>query len=135
VRPARAAGAAAVDLAARTAAETHVVERPLPETAHPVHVAGERLLELLGANARRPERVRDRVLAEVGEVPVAALELGHADADHAHFSLGHGTCSSSRWRRVPYGRLRISARAAAPPGLPRGPARCSRPRPCRSARS
>src|SRR5262249_43951700 len=95
VERARAGRAVAVDVVDGNVAESQVVEGTLSLAAHAVHVAGERLLELVGGHARGTESAGDRVLAEVGEIPIAALELRHADTDHAHFSLGHRGRSSS----------------------------------------
>jgi hypothetical protein len=71
------------------AAEPHEVERALALTAHAVHVAAERLLEVDGIDVGHADRLGDGVLAEVGEVEVAPLELRHPDPDHAHVALRH----------------------------------------------
>src|SRR5262249_2371625 len=65
--------------------------------------AGEGLLEPLRGDARHLERVTDRLVDELREVPLAALELRHAHTDHAHLSLGHaGTLAAARGRRQGY---------------------------------
>src|SRR5262249_21783936 len=81
--------AVVVDVVDGEAADSHRVESPLPLRAHAVHVAGEGLLEHLGADARHAERVARRVADELREVTLAALELRHADTDHAHVLLCH----------------------------------------------
>src|SRR5262249_61939450 len=117
--------AVAVDVVDGKVAESQVVEGTLSLAAHAVHVAGERLLELVGGHARGTESAGDRVLAEVGEIPIAALELRHADTDHAHFSLGHRGRSSSF---VPATlRPARSARKRYTPGQPAPPCRAAGP--------
>src|SRR5207248_11282776 len=85
-RPGR---AVVVDVVDGEPADAHRVERALSLRAHAVHVAGEGLLELLGCDTRHLEGAMHRLAHELGEVTRAALELRHADTDHAHVSLGH----------------------------------------------
>src|SRR6185503_13069583 len=93
-RPGR---AVAVHVEDGNAAEPHRVERALPLAAHAVHVAGEGLLELGRLDTGHSDRLADGLVAEVGEVALAPLELRHPDPDHTHIALAHENRSSVRF--------------------------------------
>jgi hypothetical protein len=76
--------AVVVDVVDRDPGHAEAVHRALTVGAHAVHVADEGLLDPVVRNPGHLERRRAGFLRQIHEIAVAALELRHADPDHAN---------------------------------------------------